>query len=206
MTEVERIVTRAKRGRAAFVGVTALLCIAATFAVIDIGQESRITKVERSTCVKEPAGDLCQKSKRQSDRNRSIADTCIAFWKVGYPCPKPGTGRSIAATQGGDAFQPAPAGQSPPPAGGTEGAKPPKGGTPAPHEPGSHGPPAPPSPGASGEQSHPSPAPTAIAPPAPSLPPPAAPSSPEPEPETPGLLAPALTMVCSLADQLAYLC
>lgn len=208
MTEVERIVSRAKRGRAVFVGVITLLCIAGAFVVVDIGQESRIANVERSSCVKDPAGKSCQRVKRQSDRNRSIADTCIAFWKVGYPCPKPGTGRSIAGPQGGDAPQPASAGQqpAPAPAGDTGGTKPPKSGSgrgPAPHNPTGDEPSAPPE---SSPPMPPSPAPTSESP-APTSPAPAAQTpSPGVEPEPPGLLTPALTKVCSVADELAHLC
>lgn len=163
MTDVERTVSRARRGRAIFVGAIALVCTATTFAIVDIGQESRISNVERSTCVKDPAGRPCQRVKRQSDRNRSIADTCIAFWKVGYPCPAPNSGVSAPA-QGGDAVQPASAGQqpAPAPAGGKGGPKPPKGdsgGPSAPHQPGSHEPPAPDNGDSSGEASPPTPAP-----------------------------------------------
>jgi hypothetical protein len=205
MTEVERIVTRAKRGRVVFVGVIALLCIAVTFAIVDIGQESRIANVERSTCVKDPAGKPCQRVKRRSDRNRSITDTCIAFWKVGYRCPAPNSGVTVRSIRGGDASQPAHAGQqpAPAPAGGKEGSKPPRGdtdGAPTPHKPGSHKPRAPQPPGN---------APTAPASAPPTTPPaPSTPSTPmTPEPEPPGLLDnPALSTICAVADRLAHLC
>jgi hypothetical protein len=117
MTEVERIVSRAKRGRAVFVGAIGFICIAVTFAIVDIGQESRITNIERSACVKDPAGEACQRSKRQSDRQRSLADTCIAFWKAGYPCPKPGSKASRRVVEPALAGEGRPQSASAPPLG-----------------------------------------------------------------------------------------
>lgn len=66
--------------------------IGATFAVVvNVKQGRDITRVEHSACATEPAGALCQRVKRESDEAQSIRDTCRSFWKVGYPCPKPGT-------------------------------------------------------------------------------------------------------------------
>jgi hypothetical protein len=143
MTEVERIVSRARRGRALFVSAIALLCLAAVGAggyaiAVNVDQDSQITKVERFSCAKAPASTECQKTKRRSDRHRSIADTCISFWKVGYACPAPDSGVTVRSMRGGDASQPAPtAGQpsEPPASGGNGEGAPPKGGsdeTPAP--------------------------------------------------------------------------
>ncbi|HXS32235.1 MAG TPA: hypothetical protein VN758_00505 [Solirubrobacterales bacterium] len=117
MTEVDRVVSRARRGRTIFVGLFILLCLSgiAYAIVVNFQQDTKITKVERSACAQAPASRECQKVKRRSDRQRSIADTCIAFWKVGYRCPAPSSGISAPA-RGGDALQPAPAGQQPPPA------------------------------------------------------------------------------------------
>ena len=108
MTEAERVAQRARRGRAAFVAVGVLLCVGVTYAIVEnFDQDTRITKVEKSPCLDAPAGKPCQKSKRKSDRKRSIADTCIAFWKVGYPCPRPGSEAAavVPVREGGDALQ-----------------------------------------------------------------------------------------------------
>jgi len=134
MTEIERIVDRAKRGRVLFIGAIAALCLlvigAVAFAiVVNFQQDTKITKVERSACAKAPGSAECQRIRRLTDRKRNIADTCIAFFKVGYPCPAPGSGVKAPAVRGGDALQPAQAGQqpAPAPAGGGGGSKPPKG-------------------------------------------------------------------------------
>lgn len=163
MTEVERIVSRARRGRAVFVGVVVLLCLGATFAIVDIGQESRITNVERSTCAKDPAGEPCQRTKRQSDRNRSIADTCIAFWKVGYACPKPGS--KTTSSPAPRASEPTGADQPSAlqPTFDNGGSGPPNDGAdkePKPKHAGSNESPAPPDPGTGGEASPAAPVPT----------------------------------------------
>jgi|GEM_PF-3354583 len=123
MTEAERVVSRARRGRAVFVGLVALLCFGgiAWAIVVNFEQDTKITRVERSACAQAPASAECQKVKRRSDRKRSIADTCIAFWKVGYPCPKPGSGVTAASADttqpGADALQPADVGQETAPTG-----------------------------------------------------------------------------------------
>jgi hypothetical protein len=206
MTEVDRVVSRARRGRAVFVGLFALVCFGgiAWAIVVNFQQDTKITKVERSACAQAPASRECQKVKRRSDRQRSIADTCIAFWKVGYRCPAPSSGISVPP-RGGDALQPAPAGQlpAPAPAGDDGSTRPPqKGGNDDvdPLPPSSPNQPAGEEPAV---QPSPSPATTPTGEPAPAPSTPAVP----PEPESaPGLLDPALTTVCSIVDRIAHLC
>jgi len=112
MTEdVERMVTRARRGRALLMVAGGLVCFAAfaglggaIFANVVNGQQD--TKLERfSACEDDPGGKLCQRIKRESDEARSIKDTCRNFWKVGYPCPKPGSkaaARQVRSTPAGE--------------------------------------------------------------------------------------------------------
>ena len=122
--EAERIVTRAGRGRAVFaLGVAAIFLIAVAALggaivanVVNFEQDTKITNVERTACAKAPNSEECQRVKRRSDRARSVADSCIAFRKVGYPCPRPGSRVSLPVASGGDALQPASAGQQPSPA------------------------------------------------------------------------------------------
>jgi len=98
--------------------VAALLAIGgAAWAIgVNFNQGKDITQVQRSACQEKPAGRDCQRSKRQSDKARTVRDTCIAFWRVGYPCPAPNSGVTVRSIQGGDASQPAQAGQPPSPA------------------------------------------------------------------------------------------
>jgi hypothetical protein len=115
--------------------------------------------------------------------------------------------RQAGSAEGGDALQPASAGQqhAPAPAGDTGSSEGGGKGAPAPHKPVSHPPVVPPPPGSNGEQSQTTPAPAPTAGSAQSEEPP--PAQPEgSESETPGLLTPALTTVCSIADHLAHLC
>ncbi len=96
MTELERVVSRAKWGRGLFVGAISVICLALISAiafaiVVNFQQETKITRVEQSACAQDPTSGECQKVKRESDEAQSIADTCIAFWKVGYACPRPGS-------------------------------------------------------------------------------------------------------------------
>jgi hypothetical protein len=119
MTEVERIVSRAKRGRRAFTAAIAALCLvligAVAFAiVVNFQQSGDITRVERSSaCESDPRGEECQRVKRESDEAQSIRDTCRSFWKVGYACPAPGSNVTVRQAEGGDALQPASADQQP---------------------------------------------------------------------------------------------
>ena len=199
MTEVEQVVSRARRGRALFGAAIAALCVllisGVMFAiVVNFQQGGDITQVERSACAKSPASRECQRVRRETDKARTIRDTCIAFWKVGYACPAPGSGVTVP-TGGGDASQPASAGQPPAPAlaGNRGGAQPPDEATKLP-----------------GDGQPPAAAPPASQPvfdPPPASPAPSQPPQPAADPpEPPGLLTPALTRVCSIADRLAHLC
>jgi hypothetical protein len=97
MTEVEKIVSKADRARLVFVAAIAGACFLAVAAlgvaiVANVVNARQDTKLERfSACEDDPGGDLCQRIKRESDEARSIKDTCRSFWKVGYPCPRPGS-------------------------------------------------------------------------------------------------------------------
>jgi hypothetical protein len=144
--------------------------------------------------------------------------TLLLAWGVSTVWPEPGkhTEISIHRTQrivleqpgrpdrhlarGGDALQPASAGQqpAPAPAGNQGGIKTPnhEGGTTSP-PPGSSEPPLASTPPAAQPVSAPQPASSPAPAPAPAL---------EVSPEPPGLLSPAITTVCSIADQLAHLC
>ena len=71
-------------------GVAILAIAAATWAVVKNGEQDRqITQVQHSACEVDAGGRECQRSKRESSRAANLATTCIAFWKAGYPCPKP---------------------------------------------------------------------------------------------------------------------
>lgn len=212
MTEAERLVEGARRTKH-LVSIAALLLIVAAilgaFAVIvNFIQSGDISRIERSACGKDPTSLECKRISRESAEARSIRDTCIAFWKVGYACPRPNSGVSIPTTGGGGASQPANAGQpsAPAPAGDkggqdTGGGQGPRGSQPEvdkpDHEPGGDG----------GES--PSESPKAVPGPAG----PAGPAGPvgapgtsavEPEPE-PGVLDPVLGKVCE-ATQPLQLC
>jgi hypothetical protein len=116
MTEAERVATRAKPARLLF--IAAFLVLAGLLLALFLRGES----TRQAACVERPAGKSCQRSKRESDRARSVRDTCISFWKVGYACPAPDSGVTIRSLEGGGASQPAHAGQptEPAPAGGNE--------------------------------------------------------------------------------------
>lgn len=49
------------------------------------------TRVEHSACQVDAAGQECQRTKQESSQAASVYTTCIAFKKVGYICPKPGS-------------------------------------------------------------------------------------------------------------------
>jgi hypothetical protein len=215
MTEAEGIAERAARARLVFgiaLGGVCLLAVAGLVvgilaSVVNARQGDDITNVTRrveSACAVNASGEKCQQIKREADEERSVRDTCIAFWKVGYSCPAPSSGVRLPAAAGGDALQPAQAGQqSAPTSVGDEGDQgdeqphssvPQPKGSPPPLQPAGKVAPAPSStPAAQGEPESPGPPTT---------------SSPEPEPEhsEPGVLDPVLTGVCSLADLLAHLC
>jgi len=188
MTEVERIVSRAKRGRLLFIAVIIILCVLLIGGVIysivvNVQQDTKITQVQHSACEVDAAGRECQQTRRESSRAANLATTCIVFWKAGYPCPKPGSEaarKGVVADSGNSpSGQPSP-GKQP---GGSEEEKPPKGGGgghAAPRHPGSHRPPAPQHPG--GEVA-PAPAPPSSPAPAPTFPPAKANPAPPPAAE-----------------------
>jgi hypothetical protein len=97
-------------------GLVLAIAFGAWAVTVNFFQETEIRKVQ-SACAADPDSDNCQTVKRESDEARSIADTCIGFWKVGYPCPRPGssaaTKRSAPAIAPGTP-SPAPAASSPP--------------------------------------------------------------------------------------------
>lgn len=69
--------------------VTLVLVVAALFGygiLLDTRNEVAVI-FERSACTLAPASRECQQVKRQSDRARTVRDTCIAFHRVGYRCP-----------------------------------------------------------------------------------------------------------------------
>lgn len=75
-----------------FVSVSAAIlaiAIATTAYVTNLQQDTEIQQV--SACQVHPAGVNCQKAKQESSEAASVYVTCIAFWKTGYPCPKPGS-------------------------------------------------------------------------------------------------------------------
>lgn len=191
MTEGEQLVKRAKRAkRLVSVGAIVLVvaAIGATFAVIvNFMQSGDISRIERSACAKDPASETCRRIARESAEARSIRDTCIAFWKVGYPCPRPNSGASLPVVGGGDASQPAHAGQpsSPAPAGDRGGTQ--DDGDGQPKKPKAHSPPVSPAPEV---------APGPAGPPGPS-------STADDAPKTPpGLLDPALGVACEKTQAL----
>jgi hypothetical protein len=115
MTEVEQIVTRARRARILFVLAIAGICLTAIAAlagaivanVVNAQQDSKITRVERnSACEVDANSHACQQIKRESAKAASLYTTCIPFFKAGYPCPKPG---SKAAERETRSSNPAPA-------------------------------------------------------------------------------------------------
>lgn len=67
------------------------LAIGTWAAVVNGEQSHEITQIQHSACQVDAAGKECQQTKAEASRAASIATTCISFWKVGYPCPKPGS-------------------------------------------------------------------------------------------------------------------
>jgi hypothetical protein len=130
----------------------------------------------------------------------------VVVHRPALPVPR---STSPSAPPGGDALQPAPAaGQQPAPApAGDEGSShSPTDGDRSPHKPVDHGPPAVPPSEEADEPSTSTPASPQTTSPAAEPVTPSESSQPEPEPEAPGLLTPALTTVCEVADHLAHLC
>lgn len=54
---------------------------AAVIGVAIRGEDTRAI-VTRSACAIDPASPACQRVKRESDRERSLRDTCIGFYQV----------------------------------------------------------------------------------------------------------------------------
>lgn len=180
--------------------------IASTFAVVvNFMQSGDISRIEKSACGKSPSGKECKKVSREAAEARSIRDSCIPFWKVGYPCPAPDSGVSIPKTRRGDAARPAQAGQLAAPAGAGD-----RGGGSGGVDKQNHG-------GGQRGDGHPTKPPAQSQPPAASPPksapgepgptgppgPPAPPPKAEEAPETPpGLLDPALGLACEKTQAL----
>jgi hypothetical protein len=208
MTEVEKIVTRARRARVLFglaIGVVCIMIVAALAGaiianVVNVQQDTKITRVERrSACEGNAASEECQQTKREAAKAANLYTTCIAFWKAGYRCPAPGSNAAERTAKGGGATQqPSSTAHQPP--------SPHAGGSPGGHGTQKHPPASHPTSPPVSPPSQPTPPPAA---PEPSLPPQASPNAEPPglnHAEPPGLLKPALESVCSIADRVAHLC
>lgn len=205
MTEVEQTVTRVRRARVSFQLAIGAVCLAALgaalFAVVKNAQQdtdiTSVTQKVNSACESNASGKKCQRVKREGDEARSIRDTCVAFWKVGYACPKPGSAaaeRQVRSTSAGSSAPSGGGGASAPVSAGGGGdlapASPGGGDAPAPQDSGSDpalAPPkgdvAAPSPTASSPASSPSSGGSTV-----TNPPPAVTSPPAPAPDPPGLI------------------
>lgn len=87
----------------------------AAIAVVGIrGEETRnVTNriVQQSPCTAAPSSAACQKAKNETDRARSIGETCIIFHKVGYNCPVGPKKKKVVRQQGSNpSQQPGPSG------------------------------------------------------------------------------------------------
>lgn len=87
----------------------------AAIAVVGIrGEETRnVTNriVQQSPCTAAPSSAACQKAKNETDRARSIGETCIIFHKVGYNCPVGPKKKEVVRQQGSNpSQQPGPSG------------------------------------------------------------------------------------------------
>lgn len=158
----------------------------AAIAVVGIrGEETRnVTNriVQQSPCTAAPSSAACQKTKNETDRARSIGETCIIFKKVGYECPIGDAKKEVVAKQGSNPSQ-----QPGPSKGGLNGS------TNPPTNPGVSNPPKEPNV------------------PQPSTPDPSPPVSPPPVPSTPAPkplidLSPVVTPVCHLTAALIRIC
>lgn len=112
--ETERIVSKGDWARrvaiiGAVIGPIAV-AIAIYSAAVNVQQGGDINRIEKTACAKDATSEECQRVSRKAAEARSIADTCIAFWKVGYPCPAPGTRDIPAGRDGssGEVFKPSP--------------------------------------------------------------------------------------------------
>ncbi len=203
MTEVERIVSRAKRGRLIFGASIATLCLlviaGVAFAiVVNFQQETKITQVQHSACEVDAAGKECQQTRRESSRAANIATTCIPFFKAGYPCPKPGSTAAERQGRRQEVQANAEEGRVAPAKGGSTGAPAPGAtgniGEVAPHtggKPAGHAPPGPTEQPSGAQPSQPAPGPVATSPstPQPEQVADEEPTSPAPEASsTPGLI------------------
>lgn len=85
--------------------------ILVTLAVVVVGLRSEQTRnvtneiVQQSPCTAAPGSAACQKTKNESDRARSIGETCIIFKKVGYQCPIGDAKKEVVAKQGSNPSQ-----------------------------------------------------------------------------------------------------
>ncbi len=75
-----------------FAAVAIAAVLGAAYAIaVNFGQDKEITQVQHSACQEEPEGKECQRTKLEAAKAASTYVNCIAFWKAGYPCPKPGS-------------------------------------------------------------------------------------------------------------------
>jgi hypothetical protein len=84
MTEVEKIVSRAKVGRRLLVAVVALTCLGTVYAIaVNVGQSTDITnvnrKIEKSACASNPSHPSaeCEHIRQQVDLHESVIGACI---------------------------------------------------------------------------------------------------------------------------------
>lgn len=114
LIETDRVISKADWARRLAMVGAVVGPIAIAFAIwaiiVNTEQDADINRIERSACTKSAESKECQRVTREAAEARSIADTCIAFWKVGYPCPAPGTRDIPAGRDGssGEAFKPSP--------------------------------------------------------------------------------------------------
>lgn len=113
--ENQRIVRIVRNLAIALVG--SVVFLAAVIAIVTWrGEDTRSIVTRVSACERDPGGQDCQRIRREAEKGETLRDACRRFWRVGYPCPKPGTGKTISSlrsTRGGDALQPASGGQEP---------------------------------------------------------------------------------------------
>jgi hypothetical protein len=181
------------------IGVALAIGIGIWAVAVNFGQDTTIerqtTTIKRlSVCERNAVGERCQVIRRRAEEGESVRDLCRRFWRVGYACPRPGSGvrlRSAEARSAASAEDPgrrAPSGTVFAPGlsddGGGE-----TGGDSAPGDPGSEHAPAPDPDGApappSTSPTTPASSPTAATPPPAPTPPPAS------EPVTPPAPPPA---------------
>jgi hypothetical protein len=88
MTDVEKVVSKARRGGFLFAFTIGAICVIALTAlgiaiVNQITNDQQGTTIKRlSSCEHDPSGGTCQDTKRKSDEDRSLSSACILFYKV----------------------------------------------------------------------------------------------------------------------------